>query len=122
MPRFDVCSNDYQDWIPVDRGILHSPSYPGPMGKYLSCQKRLYVRGQSRLRLFMLEKSMEYYHEFAVRLTKSEPNIVRRLEKNELIDMNFTKDQEETVEIELKTNYLGGGDFLLYFQSKIIYD
>lgn len=67
----------------------------------------------------MLEKSIEYYHEFNIRLLKTEPNIQRTLAKNEMLDTNITKDQmDEIVEIELKTNHLGGGNFLLYFQGE----
>jgi hypothetical protein len=68
----------------------------------------------------MLEKSLEYSHQLNIRLLNNEPNIHRRLEKNELFDTNITTQQkDEILEIELKTNHLGGGKFLLYFQGKI---
>jgi hypothetical protein len=118
LPRIDICSTEYAERLPFARGLLHSPSYPQPLGKYLSCLKQLHVTRESRLRLFMLEKSMEYYHEFNIRLLKTEVNIQRTLAKNELFDTNITKQQQnEIVEIELKTNHVGGGNFLLYFQG-----
>ena len=119
LPRIDVCSNEVAEHLPFDRGLLHSPFYPHPLGKHLACKKQLHVRRESRIRLFMLEKSIEYYHEFNIRLLKTEPNIQRTLAKNEMFDTNITKDQmDEIVEIELKTNHLGGGNFLLYFQGR----
>ena len=67
----------------------------------------------------MLEKSIEYYHDLNIRLLANEPNIQRTLAKNELFDTNITSQQKnEIVEIELKTNHVGGGNFLLYFQGK----
>jgi hypothetical protein len=68
----------------------------------------------------MLEKSLEYSHQLNIRLLNNEPNSRRGLEKNELFDTNITnQQQDEILEIELKTNHLGGGKFLLYFQGKI---
>lgn len=121
LPRVDICSNKFADRIPFNRGLLHSPNYPQPLGAYTSCIKRLYVSRESRLRLFMLEKSLEYFHELNIRLLFTEPNIQRTLAKNELLDTNITSQQgDETVEIDLKTKHVGGGNFLLYFQGKAI--
>ncbi|CAF1246546.1 unnamed protein product [Rotaria sordida] len=117
LPRIDICSNTTPDRIPINRGLLQSPYYPSPLGKYLSCIKKLYVTRESRLRLFMLEKSIEYYHELNIRLLNNEPNTQRTLAKNELFDTNITSQRhDEIVEIELKTKHNGGGNFLLYFQ------
>ncbi|CAF2384609.1 unnamed protein product [Rotaria sp. Silwood2] len=117
LPRIDICSDKISDRISINRGLLHSPDYPNPVGKYLSCLKKLYVSRESRLRLFMLEKSIEYYHELNIRLLNNEPNVQRTLAKNELFDTNITSQRhDEIVEIELKTNHNGGGNFLLYFQ------
>jgi hypothetical protein len=89
--------------------------YPQGVGQYLSCEKELFVPRQSRLRLYMLEKSLEYSHEFNIKLLK----VVRTLEPNELLDVNLTKPKrDEIVKFELKTNHLGNGQFMLYFQSK----
>lgn len=118
LPRFDICAPGYQQRLTATRGFIHSPLYPSPMSKYLSCQKQLFVRRDARLRLFMLEKSMEYYHELSFRLTNTEPNVSRRLEKNELFDE--IKEQDNLVEIDLRTNHVSGGHFLLYFQSEPI--
>ena len=119
LPRLDICSTDLAEIIPFSRAILHSPSYPHPYGQYLSCKKQLQLPRESRLRMFMLEKSMEYYHQLNIRLLKSEPFSSRTLAKNEFLDKNLTELQDnEIVEIELKTNHLGGGAFLLYFQGK----
>ena len=66
----------------------------------------------------MLEKSLEYSHQLNIRLLNNEVNIQRTLQKNELFETNITKEQQnENLEIELKTNHLGGGKFLLYFQG-----
>ena len=66
----------------------------------------------------MLEKSMEYSHELSIRLLHNEPNSQRTLAKNEYFTTNITAQQhDEVVEIELKTNHVGGGNFLLYFQG-----
>jgi hypothetical protein len=117
LPRIDICSND----SPSDRGLLHSPNYPHSLGKYLSCKKEFHITRESRLRLFMLEKSIEYFHELNIRLLNNEPNIQRTLAKNELFDTNITAQQkDEIVEIELKTNHVGGGNFLLYFQGNYL--
>jgi len=62
----------------------------------------------------MLEKSIEYSHEFNIRLLDG----FRTLAVNELFDTNITKHNDEIVQFELKTNHLGGGRFLLYFQGK----
>ncbi len=68
----------------------------------------------------MLEKSIEYSHQLNIRLLNNEPNIQRTLVKNELFDTNLTNQQHnEILEIELKTNHVGEGKFLLYFQGKI---
>jgi hypothetical protein len=80
LPRIDICSKDTPERIQTDRGLLHSPNYPQSVGQYLSCKKELFVPRQSRLRLFMLEKSLEYSHEFNVNLLK----IIRTLNQNEL--------------------------------------
>jgi hypothetical protein len=121
LPRIDICSTDTSEYLSINRGLLHSPNYPNALGNYLSCKKRLYITRESRLRLFMLEKSLEYSHQLNIRLLNNEQNINRRLEKNELFDTNITTQQkDEILEIELKTNHLGGGKFLLYFQGKII--
>ncbi|CAF1449560.1 unnamed protein product [Adineta steineri] len=117
LPRIDICSNEATEQISLTHGLLHSPNYPHPVGKYLSCKKQLHISRESRLRLFMLEKSIEYYHELNIRLLNTEPNSQRTLAKNELFDKNLTNQQNnEIVEIELKTNHVGGGNFLLYFQ------
>ena len=120
LPRIDICSDSSFERITVNHGLLHSPNYPHPIGKYLSCKKQIHITRESRLRLFMLEKSIEYYHELNIRLLNNEPNIQRTLAKNELLDTNITSQQRnEILEIELKTNHVGGGNFLLYFQGKI---
>ncbi len=78
--------------------------------------KELYIPRESRLRLFMLEKSLEYSHEFNIYLF----NKIRPLAYNELLDINMTDHhKDEIVKFELKTNHVGGGQFLLYFQGKI---
>jgi hypothetical protein len=67
----------------------------------------------------MLEKSLEYSHQLNIRLLNNEPNIQHPLVKNELFDTNITNQQkDEILEIELITNHVGGGNFLLYFQGK----
>lgn len=63
----------------------------------------------------MLEKSLEYSHELNIHLL----NTIRTLAVNELLDTNISKHNDEIVQFELKTNHLGGGQFLLYFQGKI---
>ncbi|CAF0933584.1 unnamed protein product [Adineta steineri] len=112
LPRFDICSNEIPKRIPNDRGLLHSPNYPQDVGQYLSCNKQLYVPRQSRLRLFMLEKSIEYSHVLNINFL----NNIRTLAVNELLDINITQRNDEIAQFELKTNHLGGGKFLLYFQ------
>ena len=69
---------------------------------------------QSRLRLYMLENSLEYSHELSIRLLNS----IQILNVNELIDVNMSKRHDELVEFQLKTNHFGGARFLLYFQGK----
>jgi hypothetical protein len=70
----------------------------------------------------MLEKSIEYYHELNIRLLNNEPSIQRTLAKNELFDTNITTQQnDEILEIELRTNHVGGGNFLLYFQGNVLF-
>lgn len=104
----------------MNRGLLHSPSYPQSVGQYLSCMKQLHISRESRLRLFMLEKSLDYYNEFNVRLLNTERNSQRTLAKNEFFDTKIPSQvNDEIVEIELKTNHIGAGNFLLYFQSKL---
>ena len=64
----------------------------------------------------MFEKSIEYSHEFNIKIL----NHIRTLSRNELFDRNFTNQQhDDIVEFELRTNHVGGGFILLYFQSKI---
>ena len=112
LPRIDICSTDSSEQISINRGLLHSPNYPNALGNYLSCKKRIQITRESHLRLFMLEKSLEYSHQFNIRLLNNEPSIQRTLEKNELFDMNITNQQKnEILEIEIKTNHLGGGKF-----------
>ena len=60
--------NDISERISIDRGLLHSPNYPHSLGQYLSCKKQLYITRESRLRLFMFEKSLEYSHELNIYL------------------------------------------------------
>lgn len=60
----------------------------------------------------MLEKSLEYSHELNVYLLNNKAI----LNRNELLDVNLTN---QIVQIELKTNHLGSGQFLLYFQSNL---
>jgi hypothetical protein len=115
LPRIDICSTEIPERISNDRGLLHSPNYPDQLGQYLTCKKQLFVPRESRLRLFMLEKSIEYSHEFNIRLLDG----FRTLAVNELFDTNITKHNDEIVQFELKTNHLGGGRFLLYFQGKV---
>ncbi|CAF0916258.1 unnamed protein product [Rotaria sp. Silwood1] len=118
LPRIDICSSITSDRILINRGLLHSPNYPESVGQYVSCIKKLYVTRESRLRLFMLEKSIAYSHDLNIRLLNNEPNIQRTLAKNELFDTNITSQRrDEIVEIELKTNHNGVGKFLLYFQG-----
>ncbi|CAF3713697.1 unnamed protein product [Rotaria sordida] len=113
LPRFDICSTEISELISIDRGLLHSPKYPQALDQYLSCKKQLFVPRESRLRLFMLEKSLEYSHELNINLL----NTVRTLVRNELVDINITnQNNDELVQFELKTNHVGGGQFLLYFQ------
>jgi hypothetical protein len=112
LPRIDICSENNSERIPYDRGLLHSPNYPQSLGQYLACTKELYIPRESRLRLFMLEKSLEYSHELNIYLL----NQIRTLSKNELLDINITN---HIVKFELKTKHVGDGQFLLYFQSKI---
>jgi hypothetical protein len=70
----------------------------------------------------MLEKSLEYSHQLNINLLNNQPNIQRTLAKNELFDTNITSQQkDEILQIELKTNHVGGGNFLLYFQGKILF-
>lgn len=119
LPRIDICSTDISEVLPINRGLLHSPNYPYAVGNYLSCKKRLHISRESRVRLFMLEKSLEYSHQLNIRLLNNEANTQRTLQKNELFETNITQQQQnEILEIELKTNHLGGGKFLLYFQGK----
>lgn len=119
LPRVDICSTDIPEVLPINRGLLHSPNYPYAVGNYLSCKKRLHISRESHLRLFMLEKSLEYSHQLNIRLLNNEANTQRTLQKNEFFEMNITQQQKnEILEIELKTNHLGGGKFLLYFQGK----
>jgi hypothetical protein len=119
LPRIDICATDIPEDITITHGLLHSPNYPQSLGKYLSCKKQIHITRESRLRLFMLEKSIEYFHELNIRLLNNEPNSQRTLAKNELFDRNITiQEKDEIVEISLKTNHVGGGNFLLYFQGK----
>ena len=63
----------------------------------------------------MLEKSIEYSHEFNIYFF----NNIYTLARNELFDKNLTdENKDEIVEFELKTNHVGAGYFLLYFQGK----
>ena len=112
LPRIDICGKDAAELIGIDRGLLHSPHYPESAGQELSCQKQLKVQRESRLRLFMLEKTTDVN----VRVAKS----LRRIATNELFDVNVTKQKnDEIVHFELRNNAgNGGGRFLLYFQSK----
>ncbi|CAF0809938.1 unnamed protein product, partial [Didymodactylos carnosus] len=115
LPRIDICSND-STLINSERGLLHSPQYPQPIGKSLRCIKELRIQREARFRLFLLKKQIEYYHEFNIRFVNEEKtqNTGKRLIlANELIDVNFTN---EIVQFELKTNHNGGGHFILYFQ------
>jgi hypothetical protein len=100
LPRIDICSVDISERISVDRGLLHSPNYP----QSIPCKKQLYVPRESRLRLFMLEKS----HEIHAHLLHRH----QMLDLNELIDIKHSND--ETVQFELRTN----SKFLIYFQGK----
>ncbi len=112
LPRIDICSKETPERIPIDRGLLHSPNYPQGSGQYLACKKELFVPRESRLRLYMLEKSVELNIDLL--------NRIRTLNHNELLDINITKqNKDEIVKFELKTNHVGGGQFLLYFQGKI---
>lgn len=113
LPRIDICANDDIEYLSINRGLLHSPHYPYSLGTYLSCKKRLQISHESHIRFFMLEKSIEYSHQMNIRLLTTEPNIQRTLNKNEYFETNLTK---ETIEFELKTNHVGEGKFLLYFQ------
>ena len=115
LPRIDICSEEIGDRIPIDRGLLHSSNYPQGLSQYLICKKELYIPRQSRLRLYMLEKSLEYSHELNIYLL----NNIRTLSLNEYLDINLTNSQQdEIIKFELKTNHVGGGHFLIYFQSK----
>ncbi|CAF2140111.1 unnamed protein product [Rotaria magnacalcarata] len=117
LPRIDICSGEKDGRISINRGLLQSPNYPQYLRQYVSCMKQLHVPRESRLRLFMLEKSLDYYQELNIRLLNNEPNTQRTLAKNELFDKNITNPlSDEIVEIELKTNHIGTGNFLLYFQ------
>ncbi|CAF4274020.1 unnamed protein product [Rotaria sp. Silwood2] len=108
-----LCIPEISERISIDRGLLHSPNYPQSLGQYLSCKKQLVIPREARLRLFMLEKSIEYSHELNIRLL----NNVRTLVRNELLDINITnQNNNESVQFELKTNHVGDGKFLLYFQ------
>ncbi|CAF0742594.1 unnamed protein product, partial [Didymodactylos carnosus] len=115
LPRLDICSND-SALIQIERGLLHSPQYPQSIGKYLSCKKELHIQRDARFRLFVLQKQIEYYHEFNIRLLneeKAQGGAKRSILANELLDVNVTN---EIVQFELKTNHNGGGHFILYFQ------
>ncbi|CAF1399920.1 unnamed protein product [Adineta ricciae] len=112
LPRFDICSAAVPERLTHDRGLLHSPNYPQTSGQHLTCKKQLYVSRQSRLRLYMLENSLEYSHELSIRLLNS----IQILNVNELIDVNTSKRHDELVEFQLKTNHFDGARFLLYFQ------
>ncbi|CAF1394448.1 unnamed protein product [Rotaria sp. Silwood1] len=109
LPRINICSIETSELISIDRGLLHSPNYPQALGQYLTCKKQLFVPHEARLRLFMLEKSIEYSHELNIYLL----NQTRTLVRNELLDINITN---QLIQFELKTNHLGDGHFLLYFQ------
>jgi len=122
LPRINICSDGISEDISINRGLLHSPNYPNSLGHYLSCKRQLHITRESHVRLFMLEKSLEYSHQLNIRLLNNEPTITRTLVKNELFDTNITNQQkDEILEIELKTNHVGGGNFLLYFQGKICF-
>ncbi|CAF5197719.1 unnamed protein product, partial [Rotaria magnacalcarata] len=122
LPRIDICSGEKDGRISINRGLLQSPNYPQYLRQYVSCMKQLHVPRESRLRLFMLEKSLDYYQELNIRLLNNEPNTQRTLAKNELFDKNITNPlSDEIVEIELKTNHIGTGNFLLYFQGKFFF-
>lgn len=112
LPRIDICSKETNNRILNDRGLLQSSNYPQDLGQYLSCKKELLIPRESRLRLYMLEKSLEYSHELNIYLM----NHIRSLNQNEMLDLNLTN--EELIQIELKTNHLGGGKFSIYYQSK----
>jgi hypothetical protein len=114
LPRIDICSTEIPERIPFDRGLLHSPNYPDELGQYLSCKKELFIPHESRLRLFMLEKSLKYADELKIDLS----NHIQTLARNELLDLNITN---QKMKFELKTNHMGGGQFLLYFQGKGIF-
>ncbi len=107
LPRIDICSKNISERISTDRGLLHSPNY----SQGLSCKKELFVPRESRLRLYMLEKSVELNIDLL--------NRIRTLNHNELLDINITKqNKDEIVKFELKTNHIENGQFLLYFQGK----
>lgn len=116
LPRIDICANDDIEYLSINRGLLHSPHYPYSLGTYLSCKKRLQIPHESHIRFFMLEKTIEYSHQMHIRLLTTEPNIQRTFNKNEYFETNLTS---ETIEFVLKTNHVGEGKFLLYFQGKI---
>lgn len=120
LPRVNICSTETPERITIDRGLLHSPNYPQSLGQYLTCKKQLFVPRESRLRLFMLEKSIEYSHEFNIRRLNGVQTL--SLSRNEFFDINTTNsNDDELVQFELKTNHVGGGKLLLYFQSKRLF-
>lgn len=113
LPRVDICWKENNDRIRNDRGLLQSPNYPQDIGQFLTCRKELFIPRESRVRLFMLDKSLDYSHELNIYLL----NNARTLNQNELLDLNVTN--EEIMKIELKTNQVGDGKFLIYYQSKV---
>lgn len=114
LPRVDICSNLTLERLTVDRGLLHSPQ---GFNDDVTCRKELFIPRQSRLRIFMLDQSLEVPPQLKVQLG----NQIRTLAERYFVDLNITNvKRDELLKFEWKNNPTGeNGQFLLYFQGKI---
>ena len=112
LQRSDICADEPSATISSNRGILSSPVDAEALAKSPTCQKRLLIPAQSRVRLFLLGRSMDYAQEVNMRLL----NQALTLPISQLIDLNVTR--EELLQIDLRTSYLNAGQFVLYYQGE----
>lgn len=112
LPRVDICSNSTSERLTVDRGLLHSST---GLNDDVICRKELFLPRQSRLRIFMLDQSVEYPPQLKVQLG----NQIRTLAERYFVDLNITNvKRDELLKFEWNNNPSGGnGQFLLYFQG-----
>ena len=113
LQQYDICADDPSGSISSSRGILSSPANAEALTKSPTCQKRLLIPAQSRVRLFLLGRSIDSAQLVNMRLL----NQARTLPISQLIDLNVTNN--ELLEIDLRTSYLNAGQFILFYQGEL---